>query len=209
MAGFCLSKLCQVCKKHEHNVTEDLSLVPISTYNKTKIVAERVFLSYSESMHIHCIRPATVCGLAPRMRLDVSVNMLTHQALKNGVITVFGGQQTRPNIHIRDMINVYRHLLNNPRIESGCYNTGFENMSIIDIAKMVSRRIEAEIQITDSNDSRSYRQDSTKLLNTSFVPKFTVNDAIEEITEAYKNGLLTETESCYTVKWMKKLELGS
>jgi len=195
--------------KDEDKVTEDLSLVPISTYNKTKMVAERVFLSYGKTMHVHCIRPATVCGVSPRMRLDVSVNMLTHQALKNGVITVFGGQQTRPNIHIKDMVNVYRHLINNPHIESGCYNAGFENISIIDVAEMVSKKIGAEIQITESNDPRSYRQDSTKLLNTGFVPVFTVNDAIEEITKAYTDGLLTETESCYTVKWMKKLELGS
>jgi len=195
--------------KDEYKVTEDLSLLPISTYNKTKMVAERVFLSYGKTMHVHCIRPATVCGVSPRMRLDVSVNMLTHQALKNGVITVFGGQQTRPNIHIKDMVNVYRHLINNPHIESGCYNAGFENISIIDVAEMVSKRIGAEILFTESNDPRSYRQDSTKLLNTGFVPVFTVNDAIEEITKAYIDGLLTETESCYTVKWMKKLELGS
>ena len=84
--------------KDEPNVTEDLELVPISVYNKTKMIAERVFLSYKDKMKIHCIRPATVCGLSPRMRLDVSVNMFTYQALKNGVMTVFGGNQTRPNI---------------------------------------------------------------------------------------------------------------
>ncbi len=91
--------------KDEPKVTEDLSLIPISVYNKTKMVAERVFLSYSQEMKIHCIRPATVCGISPRMRLDVSVNMLSFQALKNGKITVFGGEQTRPNIHIKDMVN--------------------------------------------------------------------------------------------------------
>ena len=89
--------------KDEPNVTEELTLVPISVYNKTKMVAERVLMSYKEEMKVHCIRPATVCGLSPRMRLDVSVNMLTFQALKNGRITVFGGEQTRPNIHIKDM----------------------------------------------------------------------------------------------------------
>ena len=75
------------------------------------MIAERVFLSYVPSMQVHCIRPATVCGVSPRMRLDVSVNMLTYQALKYGKITVFGGGQTRPNIHIKDMINVYKHFL--------------------------------------------------------------------------------------------------
>ena len=98
--------------KEELKVTEDLPLVPISTYNKTKMVAERVFLSYKDKIDVYCIRPATVCGYSPRMRLDVSVNMLTFQALKNKRITVFGGNQIRPNIHINDMINVYKHFLN-------------------------------------------------------------------------------------------------
>ena len=96
--------------KDEEKVTEDLKLVPISVYNKTKMIAERVFMSYQNEMQIHCIRPATVCGLSPRMRLDVSVNMLTYQALKNKKITVFGGKQTRPNIHIKDMANVQTFL---------------------------------------------------------------------------------------------------
>ena len=107
--------------KEEPKVTEDLTLLPISVYNKTKMIAERVFLSYTKQMQVHCIRPATVCGLSPRMRLDVSVNMLTYQAIKNKRITVFGGDQTRPNIHIQDMANVYRHLAN-PELASGCYN---------------------------------------------------------------------------------------
>ena len=123
--------------KNEPKVTEDLSLVPISVYNKTKMVAERVFLSDKNHMQVHCIRPATVCGLSPRMRLDVSVNMLTYQGLKRGEITVFGGEQTRPNIHIQDLSNVYRHFLAKPEIESGCYNAGFENLKIKEIAELV------------------------------------------------------------------------
>ena len=100
--------------KEEPQVTEDLPLVPISVYNKTKMVAERVLLSYQDAFRVHCVRPATVCGWSSRMRLDVSVNMLTLQALKNGRITVFGGQQTRPNIHIQDMVRVYQHFLAKP-----------------------------------------------------------------------------------------------
>tara|TARA_B100000579_G_scaffold433475_1_gene452297 strand:+ start:902 stop:1855 length:954 start_codon:yes stop_codon:yes gene_type:complete len=193
--------------KDEDKVTEDLPLVPISVYNKTKMVAERVFLSYSASMKIHCIRPATVCGVSPRMRLDVSVNALTFQALKNQKITVFGGDQTRPNIHIKDMINVYLHFLSNPNIESGCYNAGFENVSIIDIAKRIQKRIKSEIIISESNDPRSYRQDSTKLLRTGFKPLYGINTAIEEIELAYKKSNLPEGDNCYTVKWMKNLKL--
>ena len=193
--------------KDEIRVTEDLELVPISTYNKTKMVAERVFLSYRDYMDVKCIRPATVCGFSPRMRLDVSVNMLTFQALKNGKITVFGGSQTRPNIHILDIANVYRHFLNNKDIPSGSYNAGFENISILEIAKKVAHKINAEIIITESNDPRSYRQDSSKLLDTGFIPNYSVEYAIDELVEKYKSGILIESDQCYTVKWMKNLNL--
>ena len=193
--------------KEEPNVTEDLSLVPISVYNKTKMVAERVLLSYANEMQVHCIRPATVCGLSPRMRLDVSVNMLTYQGLKNGKITVFGGEQTRPNIHIQDMANVYRHFLSHPELASGCYNAGFENITIKEIAERVQAQTGAEIVITESNDPRSYRQDSSKLLATGFKPEFSVQQAIEQISEAYRNSDLQDGEQCYTVKWMKHLQL--
>ena len=120
--------------KDEINVTEDLDLDPISEYNKNKMVSERVLLSYKENMIIQIVRPATVCGLSPRMRFDVSVNLLTLSALKNGKITVFGGDQIRPNIHIDDITNLYLFLLNRPDI-TGVFNAGFENLSIIEIAK--------------------------------------------------------------------------
>ncbi len=190
--------------KDELEVTEDLDLVPISVYNKTKMVSERVFLSYKDNIKVHCIRPATVCGWSERMRLDVSVNMLSFQALKNNLITVFGGKQTRPNIHILDMINVYRHFINND-ILPGCYNAGFENISILDIAERVSAKTGAEIKISESNDPRSYRQNSDKLLNTGFKPEFNVDFAIEEIIEKYNNGYLKDLDSYYTVKTMKKI----
>lgn len=193
--------------KDEPNVTEDLTLLPISVYNKTKMVAERVFLSYKDQMQVHCIRPATVCGVSPRMRLDVSVNMLSYQALKNGRITVFGGDQTRPNIHIQDIADVYRHFIANPSIPSGCYNAGFENISIRDIADRVKSTIPSEIQVSESNDPRSYRQDSSKLLATGFNPAHNVADAIREISEAFNENSLLEDETCYTVKWMQRLKL--
>ena len=193
--------------KDEPQVTEELPLVPISVYNKTKMVAERVLLSYKDKMQVHCIRPATVCGMSPRMRLDVSVNMLTFQALKNNKITVFGGDQTRPNIHMKDMVRVYQHFVNHSKIESGCYNAGFENISILQIAEMVKKRLGAEIIVSESNDPRSYRQNSDKLLNTGFKQEFGVDYAINEIIEAYNNKELIESDQCYTVKWMKNLNL--
>ena len=98
--------------KEEENVTEDLELDPISEYNKTKMVAERVLLSYQGDMIVQIIRPATVCGYSPRMRLDVSVNLLTMHALSKGKITVFGGAQIRPNIHIDDITDLYIPFIN-------------------------------------------------------------------------------------------------
>lgn len=193
--------------KEEEHVTEDLTLVPISVYNKTKMVAERVLLSYQDQMQVINIRPATVCGYSPRMRLDVSVNMLTMQALKNGKITVFGGQQTRPNIHIQDLIRVYLHFLKKPELSSGCYNAGFENISILDIAKRVQEKVPSEIVISESNDPRSYRQNSDKLKATGFEKKYFIKDAIDEIIEKYNSGELKDEVQCYNVKWMKHLKL--
>ena len=189
-------------------VTEDAELVPISEYNKTKMIAERVFLSYQNDMNIYCIRPATVCGVSPRMRLDVSVNILTYSALKNNLIKVFGGKQVRPNIHIDDICSVYEFFLENQEIASGCYNAGFENISILDIAKLVQRKLpNVGIKIEESNDPRSYRQCSDKLLNLGFKPLKNVEIAIEEIIEAYKNNLLYDGENAYTVKTLKNLKV--
>ena len=190
--------------KKEREVTEELSLVPISIYNKTKMIAERVLLSYKNDIKLHCIRPATVCGFSPRMRLDVSVNMFAFQALKFKSMSVFGGSQIRPNIHIQDLANVYKHFISNPNLPSGFYNAGFENLKIIEIAKKVAKIIPSEIIINkNSDDPRSYIQNSSKLLSTGFKNKFSVCDAIREIKKKYENNKFTESDKCYTVKWMK------
>jgi len=190
--------------KEEDQVTEDLELKPISEYNKTKMVAERVLLSYSEKMSVQIIRPATVCGYSPRMRLDVSVNMLTMQALTNGVITVFGGNQTRPNIHIDDITDVYLHLIDHKDSIQGVYNAGFENISILDIANMVTKHVPAKTTVTESNDPRSYRVNSDKLLATGFTPQKSVEDAIQEICGRYNQGTLKNEDRFNNLKWMQK-----
>lgn len=192
--------------KEEEQVTEDLELIPISDYNKTKMISERVFLSYKEQIDTVIIRPATVCGYSKRMRLDVSVNILTMQALTNKKITVFGGNQTRPNIHIQDMVNVYLHFLENDTL-TGIYNAGFENITILDIAQKIAINIEAEIIISASNDPRSYRLNSDKLLLTGFKPQFTVQTAIDEIVEKYDKGILKDEDKYYNLKVMKELGL--
>jgi nucleoside-diphosphate-sugar epimerase len=189
--------------REEDQITEDLELKPISEYNKTKMVAERVLLSYSGKMAVQVIRPATVCGCSPRMRLDVSVNMLTMQALTNGLITVFGGNQTRPNIHIDDITDVYLHLIDHKDSIQGIYNAGFENISILDIANMVAKHVPTEIRVTESNDPRSYRVNSDKLLATGFTPKKTVENAIMEICERYDQGILKNEDRFHNLKWMQ------
>lgn len=189
--------------KDEEQVTEDLTLVPLSEYNKTKMVAERVVLSYANDLVVQVVRPATVCGLSPRMRFDVSVNMLTMQALTRGEITVLGGDQTRPNIHIDDITDLYLFLLGRPDI-TGVYNAGFENLSIRRIAEMACEKAEAKITVLSSNDPRSYRVNSDKLLATGFRPKKTVEDAIDEICVAYRNGQLVDQDRFHTLKWMQK-----
>lgn len=189
--------------KDEDQVTEDLELEPISEYNKTKMVGERVLLSYQDDMAVQIIRPATVCGLSPRMRLDVAVNMLTMQSLSKGKITVFGGKQARPNIHMQDITNVYIHFLKNPQF-TGIYNAGFENITILDIANLVTKYIPVEVVVTESNDPRSYRVNSDKLLATGFKPQYTVDDAVREIIEAYQAGRLKDEDKFYNLRWMEQ-----
>ena len=192
--------------KEEENVTEDLELDPISEYNKTKMVAERVLLSYQGDMIVQIIRPATVCGYSPRMRLDVSVNLLTMHALSKGKITVFGGAQIRPNIHIDDITDLYIHFINHPEFV-GVYNAGFENISILKIAQMVTESLPVEIEIIESSDPRSYRVNSDKVLATGFTPKKGVRDAISEIVENYNLGILEDEEKFYNLKWMQSNKL--
>lgn len=192
--------------KQEKDVVEDLEANPVSEYNKTKMVSERVLLSYSKDMVVQIIRPATVCGLSPRMRLDVAVNTLTIQALTRGEITVLGGNQIRPNIHIDDITDVYLHMLSNPNLV-GIFNAGFENISIIDIAELVKEKIPSIINIEPSNDPRSYRINSDKLLSTGFKPKKNVQNAIEEIMQAYNRGALVDADNFYNLRWMQSQNL--
>ena len=189
--------------KEEDQVTEDLELKPISEYNKTKMVSERVLLSYKDDMVVQVIRPATVCGYSPRMRLDVSVNMLTMQALTKGRITVFGGAQTRPNIHIDDITDIYVFMLDHPECQ-GVFNAGFENISILDIARRVTDHVPAEVVVTESNDPRSCRVNSDKLLATGYRPKKTVENAIQDVIEKYRSGELKDEEQYYNLKWMQR-----
>ena len=192
--------------KTEPDVTEDLELVPISEYNKTKMVAERVILSYGDRLATTIIRPATVCGPSTRMRLDLTVNLLTMQALTGGAMTVFGGSQIRPNIHIDDLVDVYLFALE--RRLTGVYNAGFENLSVLDIANRVAARVPADVKILPSSDPRSYRVCSDRLLATGFAPRKNVGVAIDELAAAFRAGRLIDDPAAHNVTWMKQHNLG-
>ena len=192
--------------KTEPRVTEEMELVPISEYNKTKMVAERVILSYADRLIATIVRPATICGLSPRMRLDLSVNLLTMQALTKGRMTVFGGDQVRPNIHIDDMVDLYLYAID--RRLAGVFNAGFENLSIRQIADAIAARVPAEIAVCPSNDPRSYRLCSDRLLATGFRPKKNVAVAVGELADAHRAGRLVDDPRWHTVNWMKHHLLG-
>ncbi len=190
--------------QESEKVTEELELYPLSVYNKAKIAAERILLSYSHEIIIQILRPATVCGYSERMRLDVAVNLLTMQALKSNKITVLGGEQYRPNVHIDDMVLGYEYMIEREDL-TGIYNLGFENLKINNIAEIIAKKTGAKIHIEKSNDNRSYRLDSSKILETGFKPKRSVEYAINEITEKYQNKELIDEDIFYNVRWMSYL----
>jgi nucleoside-diphosphate-sugar epimerase len=192
--------------RSEDRVTEDLDLVPISDYNKTKMVAERVILSYGDSLITTIFRPATVCGYSPRMRLDLTVNLLTMQALTRGMMTVLGGSQVRPNIHIDDLVDLYLFALD--RRLAGVYNAAFENLTVLEIATCIAEHVPAEVQMRPSNDPRSYRLCSDRLSATGFAPRKNVAAAIRELAAAYREGRLKDEPNWHNVTWMKERNLG-
>ena len=189
--------------KDNKPVVETDSLAPVSDYNRTKQVAERVLLSYSDRMQIQIVRPATVCGYSPRMRLDTMVNMLTMQAVTKGRITAHCGEHganlMRPNIHIQDVTDLYVWMLEHPKV-TGVFNAGFENISAMETAEMIAKRVDAEIEITTVKDKRSYAVDSSKLLDAGFQPTWRVKDAINEIAES---GLVPK-ENMLNLAWMRQ-----
>lgn len=198
--------------KDEPNVTEDLSLNPLTIYSKTKADSEpKVMGLQSPEFTVVTIRPATVCGYSPKMRLDLSVNILTMHAITKGVITVFGGDQKRPNIHIDDITDYYVELLKIPseKIQGKIYNAGYENHTIRQIAEMVRDIIgpEVKIEVTPSNDNRSYHVSSEKIKNElGLAPKKTIRDAVLDIKSAAEKGALDWSDiDYYNVKKMKQL----
>lgn len=187
--------------KKEKKVTENLSLVPISEYNKTKMVCENLVRSFDRFFRTTIIRPATVCGLSASMRLDVTVNILTFHALMMKKITVLGGKQVRPNIHIKDMIRLYEHVIN--KKITGTFNAGYENLSVMEIAKIVKKKIsDCNIIQKKSNDKRSYRLDSSKIQKTGFKYKYSIIDAMEDLILAKQKKILKNKKNYSRVNFL-------
>lgn len=185
-------------------VTELAPLNPISDYNKTKLVAERIVWNDANDMQVHIVRPATVCGYSPRMRLDTVVNRYTIQAMKDGVIEVWGGEQVRPHIHIDDMTDLYLWLLNHDDCE--IWNAGFENLTLTELAEHVSDLTGARIVHKPSNDPRSYRLDSSRLLKAGFQPKKGVFEAVRELIEKIEIGELKDEPKHYNLQVLRGLQ---
>jgi nucleoside-diphosphate-sugar epimerase len=202
------------------NVTEEHPLLPLTLYNKFKGMCEPLLWKHKANDFTSVvIRPATVCGYSPRTRLDLSVNILTNHAVNKGVITVFGGSQMRPNLHVEDMVDAYMLMLTAPheKIHGEVFNIGFENHSIAAIAKMVKNVVEEtmpekgtiEIVTTPSNDNRSYHVNSDKIYRIlGFRPKRTIEDAVRDLVRAFGNHLLENSfddDWYYNVRTMKKI----
>ena len=200
------------------DVTEEHPLVPLTLYNKFKGMCEPLLWKHkAEDFTCVTVRPATICGYSPRTRLDLSVNILTNHAVNKGVITVFGGKQMRPNLHIEDMVDAYRLMLtaSHDKIHGETFNIGFENHSIADLAGMVKSVVETNgrrdigIVTTPSDDNRSYHVNSDKIRRVlGYAPARTIEDAMRDLTRAFVNHLLPNSfdeDWYYNVRTMKKL----
>ena len=197
-------------------VTEDLPLEPITDYSRFKAMCEDVLTEEREPGFTTLIlRPATICGYSPRLRLDLTVNILTNHAINNGKIRVFGGSQKRPNIHIEDMTDLYLQCLTLPhnKIDGGIFNAGYENHQVIEIAELVrdvvGNRVEIAIETTD--DLRSYHISSKRIADAlGFKPRYTISDAVQSLYSAFDAGLVPDAmsgERYYNIKTMQSAGL--
>jgi nucleoside-diphosphate-sugar epimerase len=203
------------------DVVEEDPLVPLTLYNKYKGMCEPLLFKHTSQDFVGVVfRPATICGYAPRLRLDLSVNILTNHALTNNRITVFGGDQLRPNLHIQDYVDLCKLLLTAPeeKIANQIFNCGYQNMSIMDLAHLVKRVVAEEfpnkppidIVTTPSNDNRSYHINSDKIRRVlGFTPKHSIEEAIRDLCRAYREGKIPESmanDRYYNVRTLKGLK---
>jgi nucleoside-diphosphate-sugar epimerase len=202
--------------KSAPDVHEDLALEPLTDYSKYKAMCEDVLTAEREPGFVTVIlRPATVCGFAPRLRLDLTVNILTNLAINNGRITVFGGNQLRPNIHVDDMTDLYLMLLEAPdaAIDGKVWNAGYHNLKVMEIAEKVREEIgpQVEIVVTPTDDHRSYHVSSERIRrDLGFAAQRTVEDAIVGLRQAFAAGRVPNAmtdDRYYNIKRMQALRL--
>jgi len=202
--------------KNDPEVTEDLPLEPLTDYSKYKALCEKVLIEEQEPDFVTVtVRPATVCGFAPRLRLDLTVNILTNLAVNTQRITVFGGNQLRPNLHVEDMTDLYLRLLDAPDqlVDRRIWNVGRDNLKVREIADMVQAKVGdgVEIVVTPTDDHRSYHVSSQKIYRElGFKPQYSVDDAITGLKEAFDGGLVPNAmtdDRYYNIKRMQGLKL--
>ena len=202
--------------KEEAEVTEDLSLEPLTDYSKYKAMCEEALVAAAtDDFIVTVIRPSTVCGYSPRLRLDLTVNILTNHAINKGEITVFGGEQMRPNLHIEDMADLYVYLLQLPKekIHKKIWNAGYENYKVREIAEMVRKVIDQSISINTvpTDDIRSYQVSSRKIAaDIGFVPKHSIEEAIRNLKNSFDEGRVPDpltNPRYYNIKMMQSLNL--
>ncbi len=203
---------------NEKDVKEEHPLLPLTLYNKYKGICEPILLEKTDNNFEGVVfRPATVCGYAPRLRLDLSVNILTNHAISNNKITVFGGDQLRPNLHIQDYCEAVILLMNSPvsKIKNQIFNIGYQNLSIREIANVVKKIVqenfkekpEIEIETTRSDDNRSYHINSDKIKEVlNYSPKLTIEDAVKELCFYFKNGIIKDSFNEINYFNVKKLK---
>ena len=202
--------------KDEKEINEEVTLEPLTDYSRFKVECEKILQKYKTNNFTPIIlRPATVCGYSPRQRLDVVVNILTNLAYNKRVISVYGGSQLRPNIHISDMVSVYEVLIKAEKslVSGEIFNAGYENRSVLELAKLVKEVIgdDIELKTVPTDDNRSYHISSTKIKKIlNFDSKFTIKDAIEDLQKAFKKNLLPNSltdEKYFNIKRMKSINL--
>ena len=202
--------------KSEKNVVEDMTLEPLTDSSKFKADCEKILLDYNSDKFVTTsIRPATVCGYSPRQRLDVVVNIFTNLAYNNRKITLFGGEQLRPNIHMHDMVRVYEKVINSPtsKIYGEVFNAGYENHTVNELGKIVKENIgdDVKLELIESNDNRSYHISSSKIKKIlGFETEKNITDAVLDLKLAFEKGLLPNSlndDKYFNIKTMKKINL--
>jgi nucleoside-diphosphate-sugar epimerase len=199
-------------------VVETSSCEPLTDYSKFKLECEKLLLDFGKKHDLEhvVVRPATVCGYAPRLRLDLVVNILAINALITGKIKIFGGKQLRPNINIKDMVRVYKLFLTAPRekINGEIFNAGYQNRSVEDLAQIVKDVVGDEkiaFEYVPTDDMRSYHIDSDKIKSVlGFTPKYTIEEGVQSLVDAYRNGRIVDGLSnpfYYNIKMMQKVNL--